>query len=328
VILARDHPERRWPACSTIAEILKRHGLVRPRNRRRRTPPYTEPFAEAIDPNAVWCVDFKGWFRTADGVRCDPLTLTDACSRYLLDCRALTKTDTEAVQTAMERTFRQQGLPWAIRTDNGAPFASRARCGLSRLSVWWLKLGIIPERIAPGHPEQNGRHERMHLTLKGETASPPAGTRIGQQRRFNRFRCEFNADRPHEALGMRTPASVYRRSSRPYPRGGPQWEYPRGMTLRRIYDGGRFRWHSEGVFLTHALTGELVGLCPLDDRYWQVWAGPLEVGVLDGHECVMLTERELRQLVSEETLVCPSSFRSAPETRADDQTKSVTHVPG
>ncbi|HUU21504.1 MAG TPA: IS481 family transposase [Phycisphaerae bacterium] len=318
VVLERGAPDDRWPACSTIGEILKRRGLVHPRRRRHRTPPYTEPFAAADRPNAVWCADFKGWFRTGDGSRCDPLTVTDAHSRYLLRCQGLRETGFASVQPVFESVFRAHGLPWAIRTDNGAPFASRSVLGLSHLSVWWLKLGIRPERIEAGHPEQNGRHERMHLTLKQETACPPAGTLVGQQRRFDRFVREYNEQRPHEALGMRTPSSRYEGSVRPYPRRVPEWEYPCGMSLRRVYDGGRFRWHCGQVFLSHVLDGELVGLWSLDGRYHQVWLGPLALGILDGQEARMLADREVRKLASEGAIVCPSSFRCAPGARADE----------
>src|SRR6267143_4356259 len=208
-VLERDQPQQSWPAASTIGELLKREGLVVARKKRRRTAPYTEPLAHADGPNRVWCADFKGWFRTGDGERIDPLTISDAHSRYLLRCQAVEKADTARVQGIFEAAFRQYGLPQAIRTDNGAPFASRAVAGLSRLAVWWIKLGIVPERIAAGHPEQNGRHERMHRTLKQETASPPAANTRAQQRAFNHFRREYNEERPHEALGMRTPAEVY-----------------------------------------------------------------------------------------------------------------------
>ena len=174
VRLERLAPEQAWPAVSTIGAILKREGLVVTRRRNRRTPPYTQPFASATAPNRVWCADFKGWFRTADQQRIDPLTITDAHSRYLLRCQAVAKTDTAHVRALFEAAFREYGLPEAIRTDNGAPFASRAVAGLSELAVYWMKLNIQPERIAAGHPEQNGRHERMHRTLKAETATPPA----------------------------------------------------------------------------------------------------------------------------------------------------------
>jgi len=316
-LLERQEAEIPWPAASTIGEVLKRHSLVRPRKRRRRTPPYSEAFASAGQPNDVWCADFKGWFRTGDGRRCDPLTISDAASRYLLACQAMDGTDVWAVQPAFERAFREYGLPWAIRTDNGPPFASRAIRGLSRLSIWWLRLGILPERIEAGHPEQNGRHERMHLTLKQETASPARSSRLAQQRRFNRFREEFNDQRPHEALGMQTPASQYRRSSRALPRRLPEWEYPLEMTVRQISGGGRFRWHCRNVFVSHVLDGEAVGLRPLDGRYWQLWLGPLELGVLDEARGLLLTDAQHKRMEGEGTLVCPSSFRCAPGPRAD-----------
>jgi putative transposase len=208
-VLQRDEPGRRWPASSTIGEMVKRAGLVVARRKRRKTAPYSAPLAHADGPNRVWCADFKGWFRTGNGERIDPLTISDAYRRYLLRCQAVGKTDTLRVRAIFEAAFREYGLPQAIRTDNGAPFASTALAGLSRLAVWWIKLGIVPERIAAGHPEQNGRHERMHRTLKQEAATPPAEDRRGQQRELDRFRQEYNQVRPHEALGMETPASVY-----------------------------------------------------------------------------------------------------------------------
>ncbi len=213
-VLERDEAGRRWPAASTIGEMLKREGLVVARKKRRKTAPYSAPLAHADGPNRVWCADFKGWFRTGDGARIDPLTISDAHSRYLLRAQAVAKTDTARVQATFEAAFRQYGLPQAIRTDNGAPFASTAIAGLSRLAVWWIKLGIVPERIEAGHPEQNGRHERMHRTLKQEVAMPPAEDRRAQQRALQEFRQEYNEVRPHEALGMQTPASVYEPSER------------------------------------------------------------------------------------------------------------------
>ena len=174
--LEKLQPQVSWPAASTIGSMLDREGLTQHRRQRRRTEPYRQPLAAATEPNRIWCADFKGWFRTADGERIDPLTISDACSRYLLRCQAVEKMDTVRVQAIFEAAFRECGLPLAIRTDNGAPFASRAVAGLSRLAVWWMKLGIVPERIERGHPEQNGRHERMHRTLKEETASPPAAS--------------------------------------------------------------------------------------------------------------------------------------------------------
>src|SRR5690349_8105852 len=228
-VLEREWPRVNWPAASTMGELLRREGLVVPRKKRRRVDPYSTPFAAADAPNRVWCGDFKGWSRTQDGTRIDPLTISDACSRYLLRCQAVEKTDTARVQAVFEAAFREYGLPEAIRTDNGAPFASRAIAGLSRLAIWWMKLGIRPERIQPAHPEQNGRHERMHLTLQQETMSPMAANRRAQQHRFDQFRYEYNQQRPHQALQMHTPASCYTASPRVFPVRLREPEYPSSM---------------------------------------------------------------------------------------------------
>lgn len=275
-----------WPAASTIGEILKRAGLVRERRVRRKTPPYTQPFAAADGPNRVWCADFKGWFRAGDGERIDPLTISDAHSRYLLRCQAVKKTDTEAVRGICEAAFREYGLPWAIRTDNGPPFASRAVAGLSPLAVYWMKLGIVPERIEPGHPEQNGRHERLHRTLKEETASPAAANGRSQQRAFDRFRREYNEERPHEALGQRTPASVYELSPRPYPERLQEPDYDEGLVVRRVYPHGQFQWQGHVVFLSKTLAGERVALEPLDERFWCVYFAQFPIAIFDSEELV------------------------------------------
>jgi len=260
-ILERDQPGRAWPAASTMGEIVKRAGLVIARKKRRRTEPYTEPLAHAVESNRVWCADFKGWFKAGDGARVDPLTVTDAWSRYLLRCQAVEKTDTERVRAVFEAAFREYGLPEAIRTDNGAPFASSAVGGLSRLAVWWIKLGIGHERIQAGHPEQNGRHERMHRTLKQDV--PTARDWRSQQRELDRFLHDFNQVRPHEALDMQTPASVYEPSPRPFPNKIQEVEYPDGMEVRTVKAHGHFRWKKQDVFLTEVLWGEPIGLMPL-----------------------------------------------------------------
>src|SRR5246500_1274434 len=282
-VLEREEPGRKWPAASTIGALLKREGLVVTRRKRRRVAPYTEPLAHANGPNRVWCADFKGWFRTGDGERIDPLTITDAHSRYLLRCQAVEKTDTARVQAIFEAAFREYGLPETIRTDNGAPFASRAIRGLSRLSVWLIKLGIVPERIQPAHPEQNGRHERMHLTLKQETMSPMAANRRAQQRRFEQFRREYNQQRPHEALGMQTPASCYRASPRRYLARVPEPEYPSHMQVRKVHAGGEIAWRGHRhVFLSETLIGEHVGLEPIDERWYIIYFADVPLARFDG----------------------------------------------
>jgi transposase InsO family protein len=280
-VLERRQPETGWPAASTMGELLRREGLVIPRKRRRRVDPYTAPFASAHAPNRVWCGDFKGWSRTQDGVRIDPLTISDACSRYLLRCQAVDKSDTPHVQAIFEAAFREHGMPDAIRTDNGAPFASRAIAGLSRLAVWWMKLGIVPERIQPSHPEQNGRHERMHLTLQQETMSPMAANRRAQQRRFNQFRQEYNEQRPHEALEMHTPASCYASSSRVFPSRVREPEYDSSMLVRRISPGGQFAWKARDVFLSETLMGERIGLLPIDDRWYRIFFSDFALAEFD-----------------------------------------------
>ncbi|HEY1210005.1 MAG TPA: IS481 family transposase [Terracidiphilus sp.] len=278
-ILERDQPGRKWPASSTMGEIVKRAGLVVERKKRRRTEPYSEPLAHAVESNRVWCADFKGWFKSGDGTRIDPLTITDACSRYLLRCQAVEKTDTERVRAIFEAAFREYGLPGAIRTDNGAPFASSAVGGLSRLAVWWIKLGIVPERIAAGHPEQNGRHERMHRTLKQDLR--PAQDWRGQQLELDRFRHDYNQVRPHEALGMQTPASVYEPSPRAYPARLPEVEYPDAMLVRTIKSHGHFRWKKHDIFLSEVLWGERVGLLPVDDDCFEVYFAHVPLALFD-----------------------------------------------
>ena len=216
-VLQRRSPAIVWPAPSSMGDLLRREGLSKPRRRQRRPVPRTRPFLQVCEPNDRWCIDFKGWFRTGDGQRCDPLTLTDAYSRFLIECRIVPPT-TEGVWPPVDRAFHELGLPRAIRSDNGVPFACTTSAGgLTRLSVHWVKLGIELERIEPGKPQQNGRHERMHGTLKAETSRPPAANPDEQQARFEHFRQDFNHVRPHEALDLNRPASCYRPSPRPYP---------------------------------------------------------------------------------------------------------------
>jgi len=268
-----------WPAVSTRGRILGLHGLVTRRRHRRRTSPWFQPFLGADRPNNVWCADFKGWIRTGDGTRCDPLTISDACSRMFLCCEILTKPDYTHVRPVFERVFREYGLPLAIRTDNGPPFASVSAGGLSPLSVWWIKLGIMPERIKPGHPEQNGRHERLHRTLKQEVMNPPASTPQGQQARCNSFRSLYNLRRPHEALGQVPPASLYVPSPRPYPEHLRDIEYPPLTEVRRVRSNGQIKWRGELVFVSEALVGELVGVTE-DKDGWLVSFGSIPLGLL------------------------------------------------
>jgi transposase InsO family protein len=274
------YPGKDWPAPSTVGEVLKRAGLVPPRKLGRRTTPYGAPFVSMNAPNAVWSVDFKGQFRTADMRLCYPLTLSDGFSRFLLSCRGLSSPNADAVRAWMERAFRSYGLPLAIRSDNGTPFASTGLAGLSQLSVWWLKLGILPERIACGHPEQNGRHERMHRTLKQDTC-PGRANMKAQQRAFDQFRKEYNQERPHEALGGRTPAQLYQPSLRTYPNHPPKIEYPIGFEVRRVKPGGDFKWNGHSVYLTQALAGEPIGMYQIDENTWRVYFGLLVLGILD-----------------------------------------------
>lgn len=269
------------PAESTIGEILKRNGLTVPRKRRRSSRGGEQQLAEAAGPNRVWCADYKGWFRTQDGSRIDPLTISDQYSRYLFRCQAVAAADYLHTKAVMEAAFREYGLPERMRTDNGAPFGSNGESGLTGLTVWWIKLGIVPEHIQPGKPQQNGRHERMHRTLKQETASPPAANRRTQQARFNQFRKQYNEQRPHQALGQQPPANFYQPSARPYPTRLTEVEYPTGWTLRRISPAGQLRWGGEYVFVAHPLAGETVGLEQIDERHWKVWFSFHQIGVLD-----------------------------------------------
>ncbi len=275
------HPEERWPAVSTAGEILKRQGLVRHRRKRRRTPPYTEPFNRYDKPNAVWSADFKGQFRTGDGRLCYPLTITDNSSRYLLLCHGLSRPTLEQTQPWFEWAFREYGLPEAIRTDNGTPFASVALGGLSRLSVWFVKLGITPERIEPGHPEQNGRHERMHRTLKESTINPPRSNLGDQQKAFTEFVREFNFDRPHEALGQKPPASSYEPSRRPYPVRTPKVEYGNDVTVRKVRHSGEMKWKGDFVYVSEALVGEPIAMRQIDEHLWEITFSSYLLGVLN-----------------------------------------------
>jgi putative transposase len=284
VKLSEAQPDIVWPSPSTIGAVLKRCGLTCNRTPRVRTPPQTRPFASVAAANHTWCADFKGWFRTSDGTRCDPLTLTDAHTRFLLRCHIVPKTDGVHAAAIFDAAFREYGLPRVIRTDNGTPFASRAPGGLSRLSMRWIKLGIVPERTRPASPQDNGRHERMHSTLKQATLGPPAHDARRQQLRFDRFRHQFNHERPHEALGQRTPASCYTSSPRALPRRVPELVYASDLIVRRISQQGSLKWKSQRTFLSEIFAYELIGLRPLDERYYEVWYGPVKLGWFDAFQ--------------------------------------------
>jgi putative transposase len=282
VLLGEREPETAWPVPSTMGDLLRREGLSTPRRRLRYIVPLTRPLAAAVQPNDVWTADFKGWFRTGDGTRCDPLTVADACSRFVLCCRIVVPTGV-GVRPWFERTFRTYGLPHALRTDNGSPFASTGPGRLSRLAVWWLKLGIQLDRIDPGHPEQNGRHERFHLTLQTEATSPPAASPSQQQRRFDRLRQEFNDVRPHEALAQTPPARTYHGSPRPYPAQLEDAWYDATCQVRRVNPNGQIKWRGDVVFVSEAVAGELVGLTETEHGDWTVQFMHVELGRLDRH---------------------------------------------
>ena len=280
VILERHYPELALPAASTIGELLRKNGLSHKRRRIRRSSPYGDRLGDYGEPNAVWCADFKGHFPVG-GERCHPLTVSDGCSRYLFACQGLHRPLFMPTRKIFVSVFREFGLPDAIRTDNGAPFSTLAPGGLSRLAVWWIRLGIRPERIQPGRPDQNGRHERMHSTLKAETAKPPRASFRAQQRAFDRFREEYNEIRPHEALGQEVPASRYQPSNRPYPRQLPQIEYPEHFYVAQTYPNGMLSFESTQWYISSCLSSERVGLEPVDDGRWKVHFGPVPLGILD-----------------------------------------------
>jgi transposase InsO family protein len=279
-MLAAREPDRAWPSASTIGDWLRAAQLSQPRRRQRYVVPLTQPLAAAYAPNEVWTADFKGWFRTGDGQRCDPLTVADAYSRLVLCCRIVAPCE-RGVRPWFERTFREYGLPRVLRTDNGAPFATTGAGRLSRLAVWWLKLGIALDRIDPGHPEQNGRHERFHLTLQQEAATPPAATARQQQARFNRLQQDFNEARPHEALGQCPPAQFYGSSPRPYPSQLGEATYDATHQVRRVRTTGQIKWAGELIFVSEAVRGELVGLAETDRGDWTVRFMHVELGRID-----------------------------------------------
>ncbi len=275
-------PHLAWPAASTAGEILKRAGLVGPRRKHRRAPPRLDPLTEPQRANHVWAVDHKGWLRLRDGARCEPLTITDSFSRFLVGLHATSSTREAEARPCFERAFAEYGLPAIIRSDNGAPFASTGVTGLTALSAWWARLGITHERIDPGKPQQNGRHERFHRTLL-EAMHPPCACRTDQESRFAAFRQDYNEIRPHEALGQRPPARLYRASERPLPARILEPDYPREAAVRRVRSNGEIKWRGDFVGISTALIGEPVCIEETDEGLWQVRYYALPLGILDAN---------------------------------------------
>jgi putative transposase len=282
--LRRQSAAPQLPAISTVHAVLDRHGLVKRRKQRRHHATGTV-LSRPTEPNALWCADYKGEFMLGDRRYCYPLTITDFASRYLLSCEALATTAEKFAFTVFERTFKEFGLPQAIRTDNGVPFASaHALYGLSKLAVWWLRLGIDIERIQPGHPQQNGRHERMHLTLKREATKPAAPNVLQQQARFDTFVAQYNRDRPHQALDMKVPADVYRRSARVY-RGLEELTYPFHDKTFTVTQCGRICFNGRKVNLSHVFAGQNVGVTQVGERVWLVTFMRYDLGYFDDETC-------------------------------------------
>lgn len=279
-VLEREAPETLWPAASTIGDILKRAGLVAPVKRRRRPLDQWRPCTPVTGVNEEWSVDFKGWFRTCDHRRIDPLTVTDSHVRFLIVLRIVEPT-IEGVQPCFERAFREYGLPLAIRCDNGSPFGSRGAGGLTRLSVWWIKLGIALHFIRPASPQENGRHERMHRTLKAQTSAPPAANASEQQIRFDVFREHYNNERPHEALGQRPPADAYKPSLRAMPSRVEDPWYDADHRVRRVRSKGEIKWKGGLVFIGEAFVNEPVGIAELETGDHVVRFCDLDIGLID-----------------------------------------------
>jgi putative transposase len=274
--LCERDPEQAWPCHATVSAILRREGLIVERPVRQHRLTVAQPFAAVAAANDAWCIDFKGWFETRDAVRCDPFTVTDAFSRFLLGLKIM-EPRTASVQAYMDELFQEYGVPAAIRSDNGAPFASTGAGGLTQLSVRWVKMGICLERIYPGKPQQNGRHERMHRTLKAEACQPPSANAAEQQQRFDAFRHEFNFERPHEALDQQVPAEP---SSRRFvePQGDPDYGQDE---VRRVRSSGEIKWNGGMLYVSDALIGEAVGIAESEDGHYLVRFANVHVGLID-----------------------------------------------
>lgn len=304
----REHnPDVSWPVLSTIGAILQRAGLVPSRRYRKRLSVVRPPLTQAVAPNDVWTIDFKGQFATLDGALCYPLTLMDLSSRFILRCQAYPRIATVDVRSLLEATFREFGLPRIIRSDNGVPFASPGLAGLSSLSVWWIRLGIIPETIQPGHPEQNGAHERMHRTLKAETTRPPATSLRAQQRVFDAFRDEYNNIRPHEAIGLTRPATAYCPSPRIFPERLAEIVYPEGLAIRSVHTNGCIRWNGGELFLSETLIGEKVAFESLPGHLVLVRFAHLPLAILDERKTAWIPAKQAEPILSSLRQTSPDS---------------------
>jgi len=270
-----------WPARSTIDELFKKHNLIRPRKRKRRVAPYTTPFTLCTQPNDVWSIDYKGQFALGNQEICYPLTVTDNFSRYVLAIEGSTQISGKETRNTLHKLFSEFGLPLAIRSDNGSPFAGTGLAGLSKLAVWFIKLGIIPERIRPGHPEENGRHERMHFTLKQETVLPPKFDHRKQQRSFNDFKKIFNEQRPHEGINFSRPDWLYSPSKRLYPKKIAPIEYDTDVITRGVRSNGAIKWKGIDVFVSETLEGERIAFKPCNQEEWIVYFSFIPIGIFN-----------------------------------------------
>lgn len=281
ILLQQQFPNEDIPSKTTIYNILRQEDLIGSRGRRARISPYAEPFSPVREANDLWTADFKGQFKIGNGKWCYPLTVMDHHSRYLMGCEGLPGPRYADTQRRFIRLFKEYGLPRRIRTDNGIPFATLAAGGLSCLAVWWIRLGILPERIEPGKPQQNGRHERMHRTLKQAVAKPPAYSFAAQQKRHRAFQQEYNYQRPHEALNQQTPASQYSPSSRTFPDKLPELVYPDYYDVKKVSSNGVIFWRGGHVYVSHLLPDEWVGMNEINEGVWEIYYGPVRLGRFD-----------------------------------------------
>lgn len=280
--LIQEHADIVWPAKSTIDDLFKRHHLVRPAIRKRRVAPYQQPFISLVQPNDSWSIDYKGQFRLGNNQLCYPLTITDNFSRFILAIEGSERILGVTVKQVLTRLFLEFGLPLGMRSDNGPPFASVGLGGLSVISVWLIRLGIVPERIRPGHPEENGRHERMHLTLKKETTMPPQWDHDEQQRSFDLFKKMFNEERPHEGIEFQRPSWLYTHSPRTFPSKLPKVEYDSSFDIKRkIRTNGTMKWKGKEIFLTETLSGDTIAMKPHSENEWTIFFSFLPIGIFN-----------------------------------------------